>query len=81
MAARVTADGVENHEWIVVKLTRIDRDANKFVLISIPFNACGSRVIYIDRSRFYGSCAAVVYFCAPVNPLVYYASTLFFPFY
>jgi hypothetical protein len=31
VAARVTADDAENHEWIVVKVTRYDRDTNKLV--------------------------------------------------
>lgn len=34
VAARVTADDAENHEWIVVKLTRLpDREYNKLVLL------------------------------------------------
>lgn len=34
VAARVTADDAENHEWIVVKLTRLpDRENNKLVLL------------------------------------------------
>ncbi|KAH9573059.1 hypothetical protein CY35_02G186600 [Sphagnum magellanicum] len=33
VAARVTADDAENHEWIVVKVTRYDRDTNKYEVI------------------------------------------------
>ena len=29
VAARITGDDAENHEWIVVKLTRYDRETNK----------------------------------------------------
>jgi hypothetical protein len=29
VAAKITGDDAENHEWIVVKLTRYDREANK----------------------------------------------------
>ncbi|KAG0557710.1 hypothetical protein M758_11G147000 [Ceratodon purpureus] len=33
VAARITGDDAENHEWIVVKLNRYDREANKYEVI------------------------------------------------
>ena len=45
--------------------------------ISFPLNARSSLVDYIDRTRFYCSCVALFYFCVPVIPPMYYASTLF----
>ncbi|KAL3682514.1 hypothetical protein R1sor_000536 [Riccia sorocarpa] len=33
VAARITGDDAENHEWIVVKVTGIDKAANKFEVI------------------------------------------------